>query len=151
MRTKMITYLSLIFIILVGLYFIIESIPILPQPENETGLSAGFFPFWLSIILIFLCFLSIVQTMLKKENKEFKIPRAGYLIVTVILTALYFFSWNYFGYFYFQTGLYLLILISVYKFSSGLTMKNVGVNVCVSLGFTISIYILFDVVMGVKF
>jgi hypothetical protein len=141
--------LSLVFLCLIasfGAYYIIESIPLLTATLG--GISAGYVPFWLSIILVILCGLNLVQTLLKKESKDKKIiiQNWKYIIFTLVILPLYFMSWSNFGYFYIQTFFLLLILMLVYKIPTGLSARNV-IPIAALCGLcTFIIYIIFSVI-----
>lgn len=149
LNEKTATYLSLVFVVLFGAYFFLRSLPM--YLSNDMDISAGYLPFWLSIILFILCIISFVKTKLEKKERKLVIPKAKYIVITVALIVLFLLSWSYFSFFYVQTFVFILILLTIYKIPTGLTKRSTYVNVSIALGFSMFTYILFDVVMNVKF
>lgn len=127
---------------------------VLSNQLNETGFSqigSGYFPRLLAIALIILSVINLVKTFVTKDNKKIELPNAGRIWWTIGLLALFFVTWNLFGYFFIQVFVYLFIMFTLYRLPLGWEKKHFAINLAVALVLTLLIYLVFDVIMYVKF
>lgn len=145
MSSKMLAYIMLTLILLLGVGYLFSAYSLKSADESNT-LSSGYFPQILGIALIILCIISIVQTVLKKEDE--KIDRGNLLMTlsTLAVTSLFIIGWQTFGFFYIQLFIFLFVLFTIYRFKS-LNKKIFFVNVIISLFVSGSIYLIFERLM----
>lgn len=144
MNSKKLTYLFLLAFVVVGVVYFNQA-----NKFTNGNIDAGYFPRIISAILIVLCIISFIQTIKEKEYR-INIENIRYVVLTILLTILYFVLWNMIGFFYPLTFLFMLSLFILYKpkpiFNRGF------ISCCVmSLFMTVFIYIVFEKVMMVQF
>ncbi len=116
----------------------------------DGDLGSGYFPRILGWMLIGFCGIGLVSSLLSKENKEFSIPMAWQLVGTVVLLSLFIWSWSAFGYFYQQLALFLFVLLTFYRASVGINMKNLALNALFAVVVAVIFYIVFNHFMYVN-
>jgi hypothetical protein len=149
MSSKRGTNISLFLIILfaLGYYFAINR---LPEANDSVSLGPRYFPTLLVILLVLFSCISLFQTR-KKEDEIIHIANYRLILITIVLTILFFLSWNLIGYFYINCFIFILFLFTTYNWKQLKTQKRVfSLSVIASL-ITLSIYLFFDLLLGIKF
>lgn len=149
MSQKKATYLSLILMILIALFFLNESLKLM-QTAGADAIGPGYLPFWLSIILIILCGISFVKTRMKEKEEKVSIPNLKYIAATAVIIVLFCFSWSQFGLFYVHCFVVLTLLYALYRLSLGWTGRNIALILVVATGFTGFVYVLFEIIFKIE-
>ncbi|TQR17883.1 tripartite tricarboxylate transporter TctB family protein [Psychrobacillus soli] len=147
MNSKKATYIALTLIIILGLVYLKSAIDMGYGDTSTPG--AGFFPILLVCMLVVLCIVSLIQTMMRTDDKKIDLPNIRLISLTVIISFLFILSWVWFGYFYISLFAYLLILMTVYYFEE-MNKKRFGKNLVISLVLTVLIYGVFDYLLGLN-
>lgn len=121
----------------------------LRDPRTRGSIGPGYFPVILGVLLIFLCGLSLVQTMRRATDEQLSIPNLGYVLAAIGATAAFMITWRTLGVFYplvfvFITGLMIL-------FQPSASPRRYLIIFVTSLVATLAVFGLFDQVMGVRF
>lgn len=148
MSTKKATYTSLILITLLAIGYLVEANK-LSAANNSSTIGPSYFPTLLSILLIISCVVSWIQTM-NKDDKKFPLDNLKVIFTTISVTAFYFISWYFIGYFYLNTFIFLMVLLIIYSPKKEIK-KNLFINLITSGGILIFIYVLFDLILKIKF
>lgn len=141
------TYFFLIVFIILGMLYYNQSTQFI---VTEGDIDAGYFPRILAIALIGLCIISLIQTIKKKETKKLDLSNFHLVISTIGITGLYFLLWNYVGFFYPLTFLFLMSLFILYK-PRPIFNKGLAIAAALALSILLLIYIVFDWIMLVQF
>lgn len=110
------------------------------------------FPVALGAGVVILSLVEIVRTMRSvdpDEDRPFYIEGATRLAATIALMAIYFFVWQSLGQFYPVTALLVTALILLYR--ARLTSREVLLAVLIALGFTLTLYLVFDLAFSINF
>ena len=102
--------------------------------------------------VVALSVVELVRTFLSKDEAQvepFRIDGAGRLVATVLLIAAYYLVWQWFGTFYPGTAALLLALILTYRWRP--TRRDVTIAVAIAVGFTLLLYLVFDLAFGINF
>jgi len=113
------------------------------------AIGPGYFPVLLAILLIILSIVSLIQTMIKKENEKIDIPKLKLIILTIVMIGLLVFSWSLFGYLYVHIFFFLLILISAYKLPK-INIRTIMKDSAIALVITIITYVIFNILLGMN-
>lgn len=144
MNSKKLTYLVLLVFAVIGVVYFNEA-----NKFMKGNIDAGYFPRIISVILIILCIISFIQTI-REEEYRINMENIRYVLLTIVLTALYFVLWNMIGFFYPLTFVFMLSLFILYKPRP--IFNKAFISCCVmSLFMTVFIYIVFGKVMMVQF
>ena len=147
MSYKKATYTALAVIVLIGVVYLTAASR-LPQ-SNALTLGPDYFPNILGVLLIVLCILSFFQTW-RKSDEGMEIANFKTILITLGIVALFVLAWQYAGYFYVLVFLTLFILFSLYSLKSE-RKKRVWIHGAISLGTVGAIYLIFEVVIGIRF
>lgn len=139
------TYATLITLVLLAVFYFMYANSLSTQQSTGT-IGASYFPKLLSTALIILCIISFFQT-LKKEDTKISLPNLGITLTVIAITVLYLISWNFLGFFYINTFLYLLILFILLKRSK----KHIWLFLITALVMNLFIYFLFERLLYIKF
>lgn len=150
MSEKKATYLALGLLIVVGIGYLMNARS-LSSSGNQDAIGPSYFPILLSVALFLLCVISLVKTVLRKEDKRITIPNFRLILGTIVLTVLFVLGWSTFGFFYIPLFIFLWLLLTLYRLSLGLKRKIIAMNTGLALGLTLFIYLVFDVMMAVRF
>lgn len=148
MSYKKASYFALAFLVLLAAGYLWTASG-LRDPRTRGSIGPGYFPVILSVLLIFLCGLSFVQTLRRSENETLTIPNFWYVLAALGATAAFITLWTVLSVFYplvfvFVAGLMLL-------FQPNLELRRLAVILVTALFLTFMIYGLFELVMGVRF
>src|SRR5699024_563269 len=119
----------------------------------EGGIGSGGFPKLLSTAIIVLSIIGIAKQMIKKDKKT-KIDFSGFsfVLITIILTVIYFLTWIYVGYFYIVSFIYIFILMFLFGSKAKVSIKKrFYINIPIIIGLLLTIYFLFDVFLSTRF
>lgn len=143
MSYKKIKYLFLILLIGIALacFFAANQLP-----TSDNGVGPQYFPQILSILLIILCVASIFSTA-KKEDERFEIPNIFMILLTIGLIICFILLWSSLGQFYIVSFIFISSLILLFT-PKKRTIQHILSNLGVSLVITVSIYLLFTVLMN---
>ncbi|SDH25430.1 Tripartite tricarboxylate transporter TctB family protein [Alteribacillus persepolensis] len=150
MSQKKATYVVLIVLILIGARYWMQAND-LSGAANQDTIGPGYFPNVLSIALFVLCGISFLQTLYSKDEEKIELPSKKLLAATIMVTVLFVASVSTFGFFYLQTFLFLLVLFTIYRFSTGMNVRIVAANAAMAFGLSLFFYVVFDLVMTVRF
>ncbi len=118
--------------------------------SNSDDIGAGYFPKLLAIALIGLTLVSIIQTIREKTVEKFELGNAKMVVLTVILTFFYIFTWIQFQTFYISTFIFLFTLI--YLFQPNRKSKKILFLSLMSTSIVlIGIYIFFEKMLQIQF
>lgn len=148
MSSKIATYITLTLMMALGISYGLTAMSFKKSAFSST-IGSGYFPGLLAIILIVLCIVSFVQTVLKKEDERIELPKFNLVVTTVVITSLFIFSWNVFGYLYINLFIFLLVLFTIYR----LKELNKAVwfkHSLLSLVITGSLFIIFDLLLNIN-
>ncbi|QQK77792.1 tripartite tricarboxylate transporter TctB family protein [Salicibibacter cibarius] len=137
------TYVSLILLFILAISYGVSAINFRDQ---ESGIGPHYFPIILSILLILLCIISVIQTV-KKEDKKIEMPNKMLLFGVLCLIVAFILGWEFIGY-YIVSIFFLFILFTLFRMNS-LSKKVIFINIIWSISVTISIYFVFDFILGV--
>ena len=153
MSFRKIDIIFLLFLLAVGVFYLIPSIKFIIQAE-QFALSPGFFPIVLVSILIILCLISVIQTVISKHKEDiFQVDNLKYIIATFVLTILYISLWYFFSnLFYLLTFLFFFGLSIVYSVKTKritrlLVLRN-GMSALIITGM---IYLVFGLLFSIRF
>lgn len=150
MSYKTATYISLIFIALINIIYLIESIN-LSNWANDSGYGPGFYPLILSILLFILIVLSFMKTYTNKNVDEiyFKLI-SGFKKVTpiIILIIVYLMLWSYFDYFYILSFFLIVGLIILKKPTIIKNSKELIISLIFASGYLLILYLTFNVLLS---
>ncbi|OEY66109.1 tripartite tricarboxylate transporter TctB family protein [Marinobacter sp. X15-166B] len=113
-------------------------------------MGSGYFPRILGWMLIGFCVLGAVSSLFSKAVHEFSIPMAWQVAGTVVLMALFIWSWSTFGYFYLQLAVFLFVLLTFYRASVGINAKSLGLNALFAVIVSVAFYVVFNHFMYVN-
>ncbi|WP_439524927.1 tripartite tricarboxylate transporter TctB family protein [Marivita sp.] len=148
MSYKKASYFALAFLVLLAAGYLWTASG-LRDPRTRGSIGPGYFPFILSVLLIFLCGLSFVQTLRRPEDETLTVPNLGYVLAGIGAIAAFITLWAFLSVFYplvyiFVAGLMLL-------FQPNFELRRLAIILVTSLVLTFMIYGLFELVMGVRF
>lgn len=148
MSGKKLNYiLLLIFIVTAGVY--LKASNSFLKLDGNGSIDAGYFPRIIGVLLIVFCVISFIQTLRSKEY-EITIGDIHFVLISIAMTAAYFWMWGTFGMFYPLTFVFMLSLFILLRprpiFGKGLIL-----SIALSAFMTIFIYFVFDKLMSVQF
>lgn len=150
MNAKLATNITLILLIGVGGWFLLEAMNF-PAAMNQDAIGSDYFPKMLAIALIVLCLADLIKTFFQKEKTKIVIPQFRILVLTMVLTSLFLLSSSLIGFFYIQLFVFTLLLLTYYRWTLPNRKKVLFINASVSLGLTLCIYVIFGMVMDIRF
>lgn len=139
--------LFLIIIFAIGYYFAINK---LPEANDSVSLGPRYFPTLLVILLVLLSCISFFQTR-KQEDKIIHIANIHLIIITIVLTILFFLSWSLVGYFYINCFVFVFLLFITFNWGQLEIKKRIFSHSVIASTITLSIYLFFDLLLGIKF
>jgi hypothetical protein len=147
MGYKLATYISLLFFIGIGVFFLISSQTF---PKSSGGqIGPAYFPGIVSVLLILCCILSLFTTM-KKKDEHIPLPNLRYIIWTIVLSALFTAVWEWMGLFYIVSFVFLAILIYLYDQAKP-SFKKAYKASGISLLMVLLVYGTFELLLGITF
>jgi Tripartite tricarboxylate transporter TctB family len=149
MSLKKATNISLFLILLFAIGYYIGT-NTLPEANDSVSLGPRYFPTLLVILLVLLCSISFFQTR-KKEDEIIHIANIRLILITIGLTILFFISWSLIGYFYINSFIFLLLLFTSYTWKQLKSKKRIYRHSLIASLITLSIYLFFDLLLGIKF
>jgi putative tricarboxylic transport membrane protein len=151
MSSKIVNSVALLLLLILGICYWLSANTIGNTGIiNDNTIGPGLYPKLLAIMLVILCLISFIQTLLKKENVKVYFPNFKMLLFTMFLTGLFLISWYFIGFFYIQLFVYMTILFTVYRYEE-FTKRLLFMNAVISLGFSLTIYIIFDIFLKINF
>lgn len=143
MKTKILDRIVMIVIIIVGMLYWRSSVAL--GTGTSANIGSGFYPSLLAMILLLLTLVKLLQTLRTKDEEKIQFPNGKLVLFTMGAIALFILSWSFIGYFYIHLFLFIFFLYSVY--SERLKKQFIMKNAFLSLAVTISIFIIFDLVL----
>lgn len=150
MSYKTATYISLIFIGLINVMYLIESIN-LSNWADDSGYGPGFYPLILSILLFILIVLSFMKTYTNKnvEGIYFKLISGFKKVAPIImLIVVYLIIWSYFDYFYILSFFLIVGLIILKKPTIIKNSKELIISLIFASGYLLILYLTFNVLLS---
>jgi hypothetical protein len=146
MNSKVLNLIASLIILLIGVAYLRSSMELGIGDPAKIG--AGFYPFLLAVILLILIVVNFLQTLRKPSTEEDKvvIPNGKLVLFTIGTIALFILSWAVIGYFYINLFLFIFVLYSVY--SEKLKRQFIFKNAFLSLLITLSIFVIFSIVLN---
>lgn len=155
MSTRTAAFIVLTLLILVGAGYLYQTYLLSGRlPAGQYGPVR--FPFALGAILIALCLVELVRELRRQPaaaesgepEERLEIANVGKLVMTVVLTGLYFYLWQRFGMFYLFTGGFVLSLLLVYRGYGG--PGAVAALAGFAAVFVLVIYLVFQLAFGIR-
>ena len=150
MKEKHADIITLFLLLILGVFYFLSAQK-MGEVQGPNTLGAGYFPTLLAVLLFILCIVSLVQRLLKKDDKKIEIPNFGKIIITIVCTALYIALWDAVGNFILLTFILLVALFFVYRWNHGFTKRNLLLIFSTALVTTALIYVLFVQVLSIQF
>lgn len=147
MDTKRADIVTSILFIGLGFFVLYRASQLKESPFTTIG--SGYFPSLLAVMLIIFSFIILMRAFVKKEKEKIPFPHHLRIWVTVGILVLFFLAWQFIGYFYLVTFLFLLTLFFIYgkKFNT----KAACINFGLSLAITVIIYFIFNNLLFIQF
>lgn len=150
MSKKKLDISVLFFLIILGSYYIYTALN-LKDKNVEGDPGTGFFPIILGVMLIIFSLIGILK-WLKKPDETVAFGNQKIVILTIILVSVYFLFWEFVGFFFLITFLFLLVLFTIYRLPLKIKLlRLLTINSLISFGLTFFIYILFNKLMYIDF
>lgn len=118
-------------------------------PASSDTTSSKFYPMLLCGLIAFFCFLSLIETILKKEDKEIIIPKFQNYLITLGIIFAWVALWIKFSIFYYAglvAVLGMLLIFNPEPFSLKKLFKSIAISVAI-IGF---FYLVFKVGLKIK-
>lgn len=150
MSYKLASYISLVFIGLINIFYLIGAISI---ADHDSGREFGpaFYPLILSIILFILLIMSFIKTYMNK-NKEgihfnfiVGLKKVALIIIPIVIFLI---LWTYFDYFYILSFFLLMSLFIINKPSILRNKKELSVYFLIAIGYLLILYLFFNVLLS---
>lgn len=148
MSYKKASYIALTLLALLAVMYLWAATG-LRDPRTRGSIGPAYFPVILGVLLILLCFLSLVQTMRRATDETLSIPNIGYLLATIGATAAFMITWRVLGVFY--PLVFILVTGLMVLFQPSASPRRFVTIFATSLVTTFAVFGLFDQVMGVRF
>ncbi|WP_209124583.1 tripartite tricarboxylate transporter TctB family protein [Alkalihalobacillus sp. BA299] len=146
MSYKIASYVSFLFFGIIGVWFYTSSLAL---PTVTRGMGPGYFPKAISILIIITCIVGIFTTF-RKTDERVELPNIKYMVSMTVLTILFVFIWAKTGIFYLSS--FILVFILLYMFNQTKhSMKKVLNSLTISIIIILSIYVIFDYLLNVRF
>lgn len=110
----------------------------------------GYFPKLLGIGLLLFSVIGIVATIKQKNTGKIVIENLKMIIVALIAVIAFLVIWKWLDAFYVLALVFLLGLTAIFRKDFGMTKKNIAVIAGSAIGMTITIYLIFDKLMGLS-
>ena len=150
MTTRHANWLFLAGFILVGVYYLYDSFA-LAAANPASGFGPVQFPIILGVMLILLSLAEFFVSIRKgdaDEDERLRVPNADKLLMTILLTGLYFTVWSFTGQFYPTTAIFFFVLVMLYQQKRSLrTAASVAL---LSVVFTAALYLVFGLAFSVQ-
>lgn len=136
------TVLVAVFFIVLGIVMYLGSLDF-PRATGSMTLGPGYVPRLLSVALVGLSLLTAAAAVLRKTDRVIGIPNASGLLLTLAATVIYVLMVPRLGYF----SSTLLFTVGMLTYLN----RRAALSVAVGAGLTLAVYILFSVMLGVRF
>ena len=120
----------------------------MPEGLGSSTIGAKYFPNLLVVLLIILCVISFIQNS-KKPDRQVEINNIGLMGLTIVFTIIYFAAWQFLGFFYLVTAIYLWALLLLYTDQKN--VKSTIICAVISVGLTFATFLIFEQFMMVRF
>ena len=147
MSYKIATSVSLILLIGLGSIYLYTAMQ-LPEHSGQAGVGPSYFPLILGTFLIVLSILDLIKTIRKSDTK-IPIPNMRYILSTLAVLAIFFILWGMTTNFYLFGSLFMVILLVMYQIKT-FTIRKLINSVVITAGVMITIYLLFEQLMGFR-
>lgn len=150
MATRHANWLFLAGFILVGTFYLYDSF-VLAATNPAAGFGPVQFPIVLGVMLIVLSLAEFYVSVRKRDAEDdalLKVPNADKLLMTILLTGLYFTVWSITGHFYPTTAGFFFILVMLYQ--PNRTLRTAATVAVVSALFTAALYLVFGLAFSVQ-
>ncbi|WP_099865906.1 tripartite tricarboxylate transporter TctB family protein [Pararhizobium haloflavum] len=149
MTYKRASYIALGILFVVGIAYLWHAIG-LTDARARDAIGPAYFPTVLGVLLLVLCAASFLKTLRSSDERVVTIPNAGLVALSVVLAGLFIAAWQYLSAIFYPV-VFALCLILMTLFSRAGGWKRHAVNVGATAALTVGIYLLFDLVMQVRF
>jgi hypothetical protein len=121
-------------------------------PSYGQGASLGpeYFPNGLAVLLVVLCLLALVRTV-RMEDRTLEIPYAGLIALAIGATAAFIAGWGLLGAFYPIAFLFVAGLLFGFRVGPTGRVLTAATSLGMALVVTIVIYLIFDLLMSLRF
>lgn len=147
MSYKKATFIALTLLCLVGLGYLWLALGF-QDNRNRNSIGPGYFPISLSVTLLVLCAVSFVQTA-GRDDRTISIPNLKMIVAGLVMTFFFILAWKYLDQFYAAVFGFVSILFTI--FSQGSGRRTVIIHLAISAALTLFIYLLFGLLIGVRF
>lgn len=147
MSSKRATFTILSIIVFIAIVYLYAGNR-LPQSDTLT-LGPNYFPNILGVLLIILCLISFFQTW-RKSDEKITMPNFKYILMVLSTVILFVLAWQFIGYFYVFAFLLLFTLFSLFSLKNEIK-KKAWINGTISLVTVCVIYLIFEVVIRIRF
>ncbi|WP_210492843.1 tripartite tricarboxylate transporter TctB family protein [Microvirga antarctica] len=150
MTTRHANWVFLAGFILVGAFYVYDSLVVAASNEGA-GLGPVKFPIVLGLMLIALSLADVFVSVRKRDVEDdelLEVRNAEKLLMTIILTGLYFTVWSVTGQFYPTTAIFFFVLVMLYQ--PNRTLRTAATVAVVSALFTTALYLVFGLAFSVQ-
>jgi hypothetical protein len=110
----------------------------------------GYFPKLLGIGLFLFSVIGIVATIKEKNAGKIVVENIKMIVVALIAVIAFLLIWKWIDAFYVITFIFLIGLTAIFRKDFGATKKNIAVIAGSAIGMTMTIYLIFDKLMGLS-
>lgn len=153
MNRKLGESIALAVLLVFGISYTVTAINI-PNSNVNTSIPPGYFPTMLGFILILLGIPTLIVSVREIKNCEEKIviPNARLLLLTLVAITAYLVMWKYIHIFYPATFVFMVFLFFLYcRKEDRYNKKIIITNFVLSFVFTSVIYLLFNILLNIRF
>lgn len=147
MSYKRATFLALTLLCLVGLGYLWLALGF-QDNRNRNSIGPGYFPISLSVSLLVLCAISFVQTA-GRDDRTISIPNLKLIAAGLLVTLIFILAWKYLEQFYAAVFGFVFILFTIFSQERG--GRKVCIHLAVAATLTLFIFLLFGLLIGVRF
>ena len=116
---------------------------------NADSIGPAYMPLALGVLLLVFCVIAAVREY-RSESTALVIENKTEIACTVVLTAIYFASWEYLGHFYLVTTAFFMALVVAYTRKS-LTARSLGFAALYAVLMSAFLYVVFDWALEIRF
>lgn len=153
MNKKLLESIATAVLLAVGVVYLYTSLT-MGNTQFNTSLPPGYFPTMVGVLWVFLCVPALVKSVRQiKDCKDlYEINNFDLLLLTVAGIVIYLVMWSFVRIFYPATFLFLAYLFMLYTDKEKRkNSKQIIFNLILSAGITLLIYLLFGMLLHVRF
>ncbi|MGE4282755.1 MAG: tripartite tricarboxylate transporter TctB family protein [Clostridia bacterium] len=150
MSKKKASIVSEIIVIIIGLYFLVTTYTF-PYGDGMI-IPPSYYPRLVSILMILFGLASLYRDIFgaDKNNKDqLEITNIKNFFLMIILAVIIVVSWKFFGLFYLAAFLCTAVALFCLNPAPNSTKKKI-LSICISVGFTIFVYVSFEILLKIK-